>query len=57
MNFNKVALSAGATLGAVSNVAASNLSDSVTELVPIIVELAIVVVLLTYVVGIVKKLN
>jgi len=57
MNFNKVALSAGATLGAVSNVAASNLSDSVTELVPIIVELAIVVVLLTYVLGIVKKLN
>tara|TARA_B100000508_G_scaffold116073_1_gene95366 strand:+ start:375 stop:548 length:174 start_codon:yes stop_codon:yes gene_type:complete len=57
MNFNKAAVSVGTTLGAVSNAAASNLSDSFTDLVPIIVELAVVVVLLTYVLNVVKKLN
>ena len=44
-------------MGAVSNAAASNLSDSFTDLVPIIVELAVVVVLLPYVLNVVKKLN
>tara|TARA_Y100000593_G_scaffold51016_1_gene95865 strand:- start:1813 stop:1986 length:174 start_codon:yes stop_codon:yes gene_type:complete len=57
MNFNKISLSAGATIGAVSNVAAGNLSDTVTDLVPVIVELAVVVVLLTYVLGMLKGLK
>jgi hypothetical protein len=57
MNYNKLSLSVGATIGAVSNVAAGNLSDTVTELVPVIVELAIVVVLLTMVLGMLKKLK
>ena len=55
---NKASLGVGATLGAAGNsVAATNVSDTIVELLPLIVELAIVVALLGIVFGMMKQIK
>ena len=54
---NKASLGVGTTLGVAGNSAASNVSDSIVELLPLIVELAIVVALLGIVFGMMKQIK
>tara|TARA_Y100000593_G_scaffold51016_1_gene95864 strand:- start:1632 stop:1802 length:171 start_codon:yes stop_codon:yes gene_type:complete len=55
--FNKVATSVGLTLGAASNAVAGNSTDAIVEMLPIIVELAIVVALLGWIIKLMKGLK
>ena len=57
--FNKTATAIGLSLGAVSSVSADtdNMTDSIVELLPIIVELAIIFAMLTYIMKLLRNLN
>jgi hypothetical protein len=55
--FNKVATSVGLTLGAASNAVAGNATDAITEIFPVIIELAIVIALLGWIMKLLKGLN
>ena len=56
---NKASLGVGATLGVAGNTVAStsNISDTIVDLLPLIVELAIVVALLGIVFGLMKQIK
>ena len=55
---NKASLAVGTGLGAAGNsVASSNISDAVTEMLPLIIELAIVVVLLGMMLKLFKQIK
>ena len=58
--FNKTATAIGLSLGAVSSVSANNhtdMTDSIVELLPIIVELAVIFAMLTYIMKLLRNLN
>ncbi len=55
--FNKIATSVGLSLGAISSASAdSNMTDTITELFPVIVELVIIIAMLGYIMRLLKKL-
>ena len=56
--FNKTATAIGLSLGAVSSVSSyTNMTDSIVELLPIIVELAVIFAMLTYIMKLLRNLN
>ena len=57
--FNKTATAVGLSLGAVSSVSAdtSNMTDSIVDLLPIIVELAVIFAMLTYIMKLLRNLH
>ena len=59
MNFNKVAVTSGAILGSAQSAFASvgNAPTAITDLLPVIIELAIVIALLGVVMSLLKKMN
>ena len=54
--YNKIATSVGLTLGAASNAVAGNSTDAIVAILPVIVELAIVVALLGWIIKLMQKL-
>tara|TARA_B100000424_G_C22797674_1_gene428051 strand:+ start:655 stop:825 length:171 start_codon:yes stop_codon:yes gene_type:complete len=55
--FNKTATAVGLSLGAISSASAdSNMTDTITELFPVIVELVIIIAMLGYIMRLLKKL-
>ena len=55
--YNKIATSVGLTLGAASNAVASNTTDAITDIFPVIVELVVVIALLGWIMKLLKGLN
>ncbi len=57
--FNKTATAVGLSLGAMSSVSADtgNMTDTITDLFPVIIELAIILAMLTYIMRLLKRLN
>lgn len=58
MNFNKVAVASGALLGSAQTAVAdvSNATDSIVDILPVIIELAVVIALLGVVMSLLKKM-
>ena len=56
--FNKIATSVGLSLGAISSASADtgNMTDTITELMPVIVELLVIIAMLGYIMRLLKKL-
>ena len=55
--FNKTATAVGLSLGAISSASAdTNMTDTITELFPVIVELVIIIAMLGYIMRLLKKL-
>ena len=56
--FNKTATAVGLSLGAISSASAdSNMTDTITELFPIIIELVLILAMLGYIMNLLRKLN
>lgn len=56
--FNKTATAVGLSLGAISSASAdtTNMTDTITDLMPVIIELAIILAMLGYIMRLLKKL-
>ncbi len=56
--FNKTATAVGLSLGAISSASADtgNMTDTITELMPVIVELLVIIAMLGYIMRLLKKL-
>lgn len=55
--FNKTATAVGLSLGAISSASAdTNMTDTITELFPVIVELVIIIAMLGYIMRLLRKL-
>ena len=55
--FNKTATAVGLSLGAISSASAdTNMTDTITDLLPVIIELVIIIAMLGYIMRLLKKL-